>query len=139
MLSRSNPHYEVGFCFFRSLAGSHLVIFKQLTCLRTCQLNQIKFYQTALMCSLVSVFDGCTCQLVPFAYLVLLNVNFVSMHILVCLFCCFTSQVNSFGHGWTVSSPYHTFFWASLNKWLHVTSMVDHRYHTKFLAANIFD
>ena len=87
----------------------------------------------------LSLLDGCTCQLVPFAYVVLLNVNFVSMHILVSLFCCFTSQVNSFGHGWTVSSPYHTFFWASLNKWLHVTSMVDHRYHTKFLAADIFD
>ena len=23
------------------------------------------------------------------------------------------SQVNSYGHGGTVSSPYHTFFWAS--------------------------
>ena len=27
----------------------------------------------------------------------------------VCLFCCFTSQVNSYGHGGTVSSPNHTF------------------------------
>ena len=34
----------------------------------------------------------------------------------VCLFCCFTSQVNSYGHCWTVSSPNHTFSWASLNK-----------------------
>ena len=25
------------------------------------------------------------------------------------LFCCFTSQVNSYGHGGTVSSPNHTF------------------------------
>ena len=33
-----------------------------------------------------------------------------------CLFCCFTSQVNSYGHGGTVSSPNHTFSWASLNK-----------------------
>ena len=27
----------------------------------------------------------------------------------VCLFCCFTSQVNSYGHGGTVSSPNNTF------------------------------
>ena len=26
-----------------------------------------------------------------------------------CLFCCFTSQVNNYGHGETVSSPNHTF------------------------------
>ena len=32
------------------------------------------------------------------------------------LFCCFTSQVNSFGHCGTVSSPNHIFSWASLNK-----------------------
>ena len=36
----------------------------------------------------------------------------------VCLFCCFTSQVNSYGHGGTVSWPNHTFSWASLNKQL---------------------
>ena len=36
----------------------------------------------------------------------------------VCLFCCFTSQVNSYGHGGAVSSPNHTFSWAGLNKWL---------------------
>ena len=34
----------------------------------------------------------------------------------VCLFGCFTSQINSYGHGRTVSSPNHTFSWASLNK-----------------------
>ena len=34
------------------------------------------------------------------------------------MFCCFTSQVNSYGHGGTVSSPNHTFSWASLNKQL---------------------
>ena len=33
-----------------------------------------------------------------------------------CLFCCFISQVNSNGHGGTVSSPNITFSWASLNK-----------------------
>ena len=32
------------------------------------------------------------------------------------LFCCFTSQVNSYGHCGTVSSPKHTFSWAGLNK-----------------------
>ena len=35
-----------------------------------------------------------------------------------CLFCCFTSQVNSNVHGGTVSSPNHTFSWSSLNKQL---------------------
>ena len=39
-----------------------------------------------------------------------------------CLFCCFTSQVNNYGHGETVSSPNHTFSWASLNKQLVSTS-----------------
>ena len=39
-----------------------------------------------------------------------------------CLFCCFTSQINSYGHGGTVSSPNHTFSWASLNKQLTSTS-----------------
>ena len=36
-------------------------------------------------------------------------------------FCCFTSQVNSYGHGGTVSSPNHTFYQASLNKQLTTT------------------
>ena len=36
----------------------------------------------------------------------------------VCLFCCYTSQVNSYGHGRTVSSPNHSFSWASLIKQL---------------------
>ena len=35
---------------------------------------------------------------------------------LVGCFCCFTSQVNSYGHCGTVSSPNHTFSWAGLNK-----------------------
>ena len=39
----------------------------------------------------------------------------------VCLFCCFTSQVNIYGHGGTVSSPNHTFSWASLKKQLKST------------------
>ena len=34
----------------------------------------------------------------------------------VCLFCCFTSQVNSYGHGRTVSSPNHTFFLGKLEQ-----------------------
>ena len=37
---------------------------------------------------------------------------------LVCLFCCFTSQVNSYGHGGAVSSHNHTFSRVSLNKQL---------------------
>ena len=41
------------------------------------------------------------------------------MHIVCfCLFCCFTSQVDSYGHGGTVSSPKHAFTWAYLNKQL---------------------
>ena len=40
----------------------------------------------------------------------------------VCLFCCFMSQVNSYGHGGTVSSPNLIFSWASLNKQLTSTS-----------------
>ena len=39
----------------------------------------------------------------------------------VCLFCCFTSQVNSYGHGGTDSSQVYTFSWASLNKQLTCT------------------
>ena len=42
----------------------------------------------------------------------------------VCLFCCFTSQVNSYGHCGTVSSPNHTFSWASLNKRLTSNSCI---------------
>ena len=30
-----------------------------------------------------------------------------SKRMFICLFCCFRSQVNSYGHGGTVSSPYH--------------------------------
>ena len=36
--------------------------------------------------------------------------------LLVCLFCCFTSQVNSYGHCGTVSSPNHTFFLGKLEQ-----------------------
>ena len=42
--------------------------------------------------------------------------GYVKEVLFVCLLCCFTSQVNSYGHGGTPSSPYHTFSWASLNK-----------------------
>ena len=34
----------------------------------------------------------------------------ITFILFVCLFCCFTPQVNSYGHGRTVSSPNHTFF-----------------------------
>ena len=43
-------------------------------------------------------------------------------HLFVYLFCCFTSQVNNYGHGRTVSSSNHTFSWASLNRRLTSTS-----------------
>ena len=33
-----------------------------------------------------------------------------------CLFCCFMSQVNSYGHGGTVSSPNNTFFMGKLEQ-----------------------
>ena len=39
-----------------------------------------------------------------------------SVALFVCLFCCFTSKVNSYGYGGTVSSSHHTFSWAGLNK-----------------------
>ena len=47
----------------------------------------------------------------------------------VCLFCCFTSQVNSYGHGRTVSSPSHTFFLGKLEHavnqyFMHILSLV---------------
>ena len=38
------------------------------------------------------------------------------------MFCCFTCQVNSYGHGGMVSSPNHTFSSTSLNKQLTSTS-----------------
>ena len=47
----------------------------------------------------------------------------------VCLFCCFTSQVNSYGHGETVRSPNHTFFLSKLEQavnqyFVHILSLV---------------
>ena len=43
----------------------------------------------------------------PVMYLVILG-----------LFVCLVATVNRYGHGGTVSSPNHTFSWASLNKQL---------------------
>ena len=45
------------------------------------------------------------------------------------LFSCFTSQVNSYGHGGTVSSPNHTFFLGKLEQavnqyFVHILSLV---------------
>ena len=46
----------------------------------------------------------------------------------LCLFCCFTSQVNSYGHGGTVSSPNHTFLGKlelAVNQYfVHIVSLV---------------
>ena len=39
-----------------------------------------------------------------------LHGHFPTVPLYVCLFCCFTSQVNSYGHCGMVSSPNHTFF-----------------------------
>ena len=36
---------------------------------------------------------------------------FKFFHPTICLFCCFTSKVNSYDHCGTVSSPNHTFSW----------------------------
>ena len=49
----------------------------------------------------------------------------------VCLFCCFTSQVNSYGHGGTVGSPNHFFFLGKLEQainqyFVHILSIVTH-------------
>ena len=43
------------------------------------------------------------------------NVLFVQSF-LFCFVCCFMSQVNSYGHGGTVSSPNHTFFLGKLEQ-----------------------
>ena len=49
---------------------------------------------------------------------------------MICLFvCCFTSQVNSYGHGGTVSSHSHTFFLGKLEQavnqyFVHILSLV---------------
>ena len=45
------------------------------------------------------------------------------------LFCCFTSQVNIYGHGGMVSSPNHTFFLGKLEQavyqyFVHILSLV---------------
>ena len=47
----------------------------------------------------------------------------------VCLFCCFTSHVNSYAHGRMVSSPNHTFFLGKLEQavnqfFVHILSLV---------------
>ena len=42
--------------------------------------------------------------------------NRTGANFFVCLFRCFTSQVNSYGHCGTVSSSNHTFSWTGLNK-----------------------
>ena len=42
--------------------------------------------------------------------------SFAYLYYIFCLFCCFTSQVNSSGHGRMVYTPNNTFSWAGLNK-----------------------
>ena len=58
-----------------------------------------------------------------------LPIVFLPWFVFVCLFCCFTSQVNSYGHGGTVSSPNHTFFLGKLEQavnqyFVHILSLV---------------
>ena len=48
---------------------------------------------------------------------------------LICLYCCFTSTVNSYGHGGTVISPNHTFFLGKIEQavdqnFVHTLSLV---------------
>ena len=52
------------------------------------------------------------------------------------LFCCFTSQVNSYGHGGTVSSLTTLFSWASLNKQLTSTSC---KYFCVYLTTTLLE
>ena len=55
------------------------------------------------------------------------NKSIQTTHVIVlfCLFCCFTSQVNSYGHGGTVSSPNHIFFLSKLEQaFVHILSLV---------------
>ena len=47
----------------------------------------------------------------------------------ICLICCFMSQVNSYGNGGAVSSPNHTFFLGKLEQavnqyFVHILSLV---------------
>ena len=49
--------------------------------------------------------------------------------VIVCSFCCFRSQVNSYGHGGMVSSPNHPFFLGKLEQavnqyFVHILSLV---------------
>ena len=52
-------------------------------------------------------------------YLYFISFVYLDLYVvgdLVGWFCCFTSQINSYGHCGTVSSPNHTFSWAGVNK-----------------------
>ena len=62
-----------------------------------------------------------------------LNITIFIMHLCKCyvlfVFFCFTSQVNSYGHGRTVSSPNNTFFIGKLEQavnqyFVHILSLV---------------
>ena len=53
------------------------------------------------------------------SYRMTISLHFISPSmaiVYVCLFCCFMSHVNSYGHCGTVSSLNHTFSWAGLSK-----------------------
>ena len=76
----------------------------------------VRFYNSSMFCCvLLCVHSSFAIISMGKTELVALFVFLVS-HWLVGWFCCFTSQVNSYGHCGTVSSPYHTYSWAGLNK-----------------------
>ena len=93
-----------GFCYLR-----FVVVFFILSCLFLAAVwssagKGLTFWDSGIM--------TCSSVVVTFPYGFLGQV----------LFCCFTSQVNSYGHCGTVSSLNHTLSWASLNKQLTSTS-----------------
>ena len=72
-----------------------------------------KFFPLGLDILLLSTDDCCCCDS---AIVVLVSIEeLFALFLFVLLF---MSQVNSYGHGGRVSSPNHTFSWASLNKQL---------------------
>ena len=59
---------------------------------------------------------------VPAAFFVLAAIFVLAEIFVFCSFCCFTSQVNNYRHGETVSSPNHTFHGKAWKKRLTSTS-----------------
>ena len=68
--------------------------------------------------SLLGFSVTCICFVLQYitSFLILQSSCWVRESFVFVCFCCFTSQVNSYGHCGTVSSLNHTFSWAGLNK-----------------------